>query len=65
MTITTDLLGISLTLTTDDRLFPPRGLDAGTRFMLETAEVSQSARVLDLGCGYGVFGLALAKRYQP
>lgn len=60
-----DVLGIQLKLETDERLFSPRGLDAGTRAMLELAAVSSQDRVLDLGCGYGVVGLAVAKRYQP
>ena len=33
--------------------------------MLETVSVSHEDRVLDLGCGYGVVGLALAKAYRP
>lgn len=65
MAIEVEVLGIKLELETDERLFSPRGLDAGTRAMLELAEVSPRDRVLDLGCGHGVVGLAIAKRYQP
>ncbi len=65
MQIEVQVLGISLQLATDEALFSPRGLDAGTRAMLETAVVTAEDRVLDLGCGYGVVGLALAKAYEP
>lgn len=37
--------------------FSPRGLDAGTRAMLEELRVPKGARVLDLACGYGVVGI--------
>lgn len=37
-------------------------LDAGTRLLLEYFTVPPGARVLDLGCGYGVLGLVAAER---
>lgn len=36
-------------------------LDDGTRMLLEHLEISHSDRVLDLGCGYGIIGLATAR----
>lgn len=41
--------------------FSPRGLDAGTRAMLEEAEIPPGGRVLDLACGYGVAGIAASR----
>ena len=38
-------------------LFSPGGLDEGSRFMLEEAAIPTGARVLDLGCGWGVVGI--------
>jgi 16S rRNA (guanine1207-N2)-methyltransferase len=35
-------------------------LDVGTRLLIETMEVDPDDTVLDLGCGYGVVGLAVA-----
>ena len=42
-------------------LFSPRGVDAGTRLLLEHFRVAGPAdRTFDLGCGYGPIGLTLA-----
>ncbi len=41
-------------------LFSPREIDAGTRLLLSHIEVLTTDRCLDLGCGYGPIGLALA-----
>jgi 16S rRNA (guanine1207-N2)-methyltransferase len=43
-------------------VFAWRGLDAGTRLLLETMPVRATDRVLDLGCGYGIIGLVAAQR---
>lgn len=53
---------ISLTLECPASLFSPRGLDAGTRALLQAVEIESGSRVLDLGCGCGVVGILLAKR---
>lgn len=50
----------SLTFHTTWGLFSPREVDAGTRLLHEHMEISDDARVLDLGCGYGALGLPLA-----
>jgi len=36
-------------------------VDKGTKILLEHAIVPESGRVLDVGCGYGVIGIVLAK----
>jgi 16S rRNA G1207 methylase RsmC len=41
-------------------LFSPREIDEGTRLLLDHVEVAQGDDCLDLGCGYGPIGLALA-----
>ena len=43
-------------------VFSSRGLDPGTRTLIETVDVNPGDRVLDLGCGYGAIGIAAAKR---
>ena len=43
-------------------LFSPRELDEGSRLLLDHLEVEPDANCLDLGCGYGAIGLALAAR---
>lgn len=49
-------------LTADPALFSPRGPDAGTLALLSQVDLRPDDRVLDLGCGYGLVGLAVAKK---
>ena len=45
-------------------LFASHEVDAGTKLLLRCLEVDRSPRrILDLGCGYGVLGIALARRF--
>jgi 16S rRNA (guanine1207-N2)-methyltransferase len=53
--------GFELDLETQAGVFAHRGLDSGTRLLIETMRVSPTARVLDLGCGYGAAGIVAAK----
>lgn len=55
--------GLSLTLTTDRGVFSHGKLDRGTRLLAEHVELGEGARVLDLGCGYGVLGIVAALRF--
>ena len=41
-------------------LFNPRGIDAGSRLLIRHLEVPRDHRCIDIGCGYGAIGLALA-----
>jgi 16S rRNA (guanine1207-N2)-methyltransferase len=59
--IRTEIRGIPLELETDNTVFSPSGVDAGTRAMLSEAAFHPDDRVLDLGCGYGVAGILAAK----
>ena len=43
-------------------LFSPREIDEGTRLLVELIEVESADDCLDLGCGYGPIGLAMAAR---
>jgi 16S rRNA (guanine1207-N2)-methyltransferase len=52
---------LDLVLYTQPGVFAHRGLDGGTRLLIEAMRVSPTARVLDLGCGYGAIGIAAAK----
>ena len=46
---------------TDNGVFSKKGLDFGTRALLETIEVDKmKGKVLDFGCGYGPIGIYLA-----
>jgi 16S rRNA (guanine1207-N2)-methyltransferase len=52
---------LDLVLYTQPGVFAHRGLDPGTRLLIEAMRVSPTARVLDLGCGYGAIGIAAGK----
>jgi 16S rRNA (guanine1207-N2)-methyltransferase len=53
--------GFEIELETQAGVFAHRGIDAGTRLLIEAMRVSPTARVLDLGCGYGVIGIVAAR----
>ncbi|SEN60294.1 class I SAM-dependent methyltransferase [Lihuaxuella thermophila] len=57
------LLGHTLTFITDAGVFSKKGVDFGSRLLIETAEIGNASTVLDLGCGYGPIGIAVAVRY--
>ncbi len=57
---TAELGGRSLMIHSTWGLFSPRGIDEGTRLLIEHLEVRPADDCLDLGCGYGPIGLALA-----
>lgn len=42
-------------------LFSPRRIDDGSYKLIEKAEVERDDVTLDLGCGYGPIGLAIAR----
>ena len=55
------LLGQELEFHTTWGLFSPRAIDEGSRLLLEHLEVRPDDRAIDLGCGYGPLGLAIAR----
>jgi len=59
--IVVNLLDNELTLHTRWGVFSPRSIDEGTIMLMKHIEVGVSDVCLDLGCGYGPIGLALAK----
>jgi len=48
---------------TDNGVFSKKGLDFGTRTLLETIE-NINGKVLDFGCGYGPIGIYISKTYN-
>ncbi|WP_413304692.1 class I SAM-dependent methyltransferase [Bacillus sp. 1P10SD] len=50
---------------TDNGVFSKREVDFGSRLLIESFEMPQTAGfVLDVGCGYGPIGLSIAKQYH-
>ena len=56
------LLGSPLTFHTTWGLFSPRAIDDGTLLLLDHLQVARDEIVLDMGCGYGPLGLAIASQ---
>jgi len=42
-------------------VFSPRGIDNGTRLLIESMSLPKGGSVLDLGCGYGPVGIVAAR----
>ena len=53
--------GIELRLLTRPGVFSAKGLDAGTRLLLEHLDMAGATSVADVGCGAGPIGIAVAK----
>ncbi len=49
------------TFEVDPSLFSPKRIDKGTECMLKRVNFSNSDKVLDLGCGYGVVGILISQ----
>lgn len=56
-----DLMGHALEFHSTWGLFSPRAIDEGTQLLLDYITVKPDASCIDLGCGYGPIGLALAQ----
>ena len=46
---------------TDNGVFSKKEVDFGSSLLLQTVTLDDGDRVLDVGCGYGVIGLVIAK----
>lgn len=57
------LRGQSLRFHSTWGLFSPRSVDDGTQLLIEHVKIKEGQTTLDLGCGYGAIGLAIAKAF--
>ncbi len=55
------LCGHDLKFHTTWGLFSPKGVDEGSRLLLDLMEIKEDDDSIDLGCGYGPLGLTMAK----
>lgn len=60
-----EVMGLDLRFETAPGLFSPTRPDAGTLAMLGQVSFAPEDKVLDLGCGYGLVGVAVARRIGP
>ena len=58
--VTATVWGQTLTLTSGAGVFSRGHLDHATGVLFRETDPPESGRILDLGCGYGVIGLAIA-----
>lgn len=53
-----------LLFTSDNGVFSKRMIDYGSRVLLDNIEITNEKNLLDVGCGYGTFGICLNKVYS-
>jgi 16S rRNA (guanine1207-N2)-methyltransferase len=58
--IKTRLRGESFKFLTASSVFSKKQVDLGTRILIEAMHLPQKGTVLDVGCGYGAIGIAVA-----
>jgi len=60
-TLITRQKGHHLSFNTTWGLFSPRAIDDGSQMLLDYLDIAADNDCLDLGCGYGILGLTMAK----
>jgi 16S rRNA (guanine1207-N2)-methyltransferase len=56
-----DILNQHIKINSGSGIFSLKELDFGSKILVENAKLSKDSSVLDLGCGYGIIGIALKK----
>ncbi|WP_044641871.1 class I SAM-dependent methyltransferase [Risungbinella massiliensis] len=62
--IITELRGQSFRFLSDAGVFSKKGIDQGSRILIESLDIEDQSDVLDLGCGYGPIGISVAKIFS-
>ena len=52
------------TFYTDNGVFAKKGVDYGSKLLLESIKDEDYSSILDVGCGYGTLGIILNKKYN-
>ena len=55
--------GVDLVFETDAGVFSRGEVDTGTRLLLEALPEDMHGEILDLGCGWGVIGISIARKW--
>ena len=55
--------GIDLVFTTDAGVFSRGEVDTGTRLLMEALPEEMQGDILDLGCGWGIIGISIARKW--
>ena len=55
--------GIPMSFQTDAGVFSKGEVDTGTRLLLEALPEEMTGNILDLGCGWGVIGISIARKW--
>jgi 16S rRNA G1207 methylase RsmC len=59
-----EILGKKIIINSGSGLFSLKELDFGTEILIKNAKIPEGeAKILDLGCGYGIVGITLKKHY--
>lgn len=61
--VETEYRGHALTFETDSGVFSRTELDRGTEVLLDALPETVSGSVLDMGCGWGIIGVAVGKHW--
>jgi len=62
-TVQAVLRGMTYSFVTDAGVFSRSGIDYGSALLIETMQIPEGAKLLDVGCGYGPIGIAAAKQH--
>jgi 16S rRNA (guanine1207-N2)-methyltransferase len=61
----TEPLGEKININSGSGLFSLKEIDFGTELLIKNAKIiNENSKILDLGCGYGIVGIAL-KKHNP